>query len=263
MPVPESSDQNKSDAAAVQLEGSYIVNPKENQHNSETPEIKSMDKIATLFVSRNPSKRRDLENGDGLDDEMISQTGYSAFSKKSNEYYDPAVYEEVNETVIEDYWKKRNVENLIDEEAIIGNEPDNAFLKSKWSHRAKEVRVPEPILPVIVDQDEKGKIIIETINAWKVRQELEDEMIKNNAYWRDELKRFTSKMEDEAKADDFQQRVDQLRKNHGDVIEPAVPNGQCTVLVSQIGECYQKNSKQVLKCSDLVQKFAQCTNQFV
>lgn len=226
----------------------------------------NMDKFANFFIPTSSAKLRyDLENGHEIQDHLMDyETRYSAFLRKPNDYSSETrrlLYEEEDET--RGIKRKHSDSDFFDGEALID---ESHATSGESSQRGKEIRVPTPALPVVLDQDEEGKVTIQTVNTWKLRERFEKEITKNNSYWTEELQRLTAKMEDEARArsDEFQVRMENVKRRYADVIDMPFKTGpHCNLLASQIGRCYQKNNDQVLKCNDLVRQFAKCTSKSV
>ncbi len=228
-----------------------------------------MDKFTNFFVPKDSSKLRyDLENGKDIQDHLLDyETRYSVFLRKPNDDYFTSgsdsgqLYEDVDES--RGIKRKHSDSDFFKEEGIIG---ENHAISGESSQPVKEIRVPKPALPVILDQEEEGKMTIETLQTWKLRERFEKEITKNNSYWTDELQRLTAKMEDEVRAqsEDLQVRIEDVNRKYAEVVDMPFKTGlHCNLLATHIGRCYEKNNDQVLKCNDLVRQFAKCTSKSV
>lgn len=225
----------------------------------------SLDMFANFFIPTSSLKLRyDLENGDEIQDQLVDhdETLFSTILRTADDSIceNPKFLEEADENDTRGIMRKHSNSDFNDEEALISENQASG----ESTLPIKEIHVPKPILPVILDQDEEGKMTIETVNTWRLREKFEKELTKNNSYWTEELQRLTAKLEDETRAlsDDFQVRMEDVRKRYAEVVDMPFKTGHhCNLLVSRIGLCYQQHNDQVLKCNDLVREFAKCTSK--
>ncbi|ODM97352.1 MICOS complex subunit mic25a [Orchesella cincta] len=211
-----------------------------------------MDKLTNFFIHDKDKPRRDVEGGDEvLKKDLDPETSHSYFIREPSHPMSPK-YEEVDETRIGSMFPKRS-EKLLDEEAMIGRTPP--------SRRFKGVRVSRSILPIVIDHDEEGLTTVETLTAWKMKAKMEKEIFKHNQHWHQELEKITAKMENETRihANDFEKRLEQFKVQNPEEATPFT-GPVCKALPPQIGKCYEENPNQILKCSELVREFAECTN---
>jgi len=119
------------------------------------------------------------------------------------------------------------------------------------SAQATQTASPSGLLTV----GARGVPIIETITAYEVRQQKEQEIRDNDAFWASKLKELEARYVASAFVADeeFTKEVEKLDKL---VPKPKAP--VCQDVSAKVAKCYNENPKEPLRCSDVVKEFAVC-----
>jgi len=101
----------------------------------------------------------------------------------------------------------------------------------------------------------RGVPILETVTAYEVRQQKDQEMRENDALWASKLKELEARYVASAFVADaeFKKEVDKLDK-----LVPKPKEPVCQDVSAKVAQCYSANGKQPLRCSDVVKEFAIC-----
>ncbi|CAL8082619.1 unnamed protein product [Orchesella dallaii] len=101
----------------------------------------------------------------------------------------------------------------------------------------------------------RGVPIIETITAYEVRQQKEQEIRDNDEFWGSKLKELEARYVASAFVADaeFTKEVEKLDK-----LVPKPREPVCQDVSAKVAKCYSEHTKQPLKCSDVVKEFAVC-----
>jgi len=101
----------------------------------------------------------------------------------------------------------------------------------------------------------RGVPILETITAYEVRQQKDQELRDNDAFWASKLKELEARYVASAFVADaeFKKEVEKLDK-----LVPKPKEPVCQDVSAKVAQCYSEHGKQPLRCSDVVKEFAIC-----
>jgi len=110
----------------------------------------------------------------------------------------------------------------------------------------------------ILNVGSKGIPVVETVGAYEVRQQKDHELRQNDEFWSVKLRDLEARYVAAAFAaeGEFNKELEKLDKL---VPQPQAP--VCQDFTVKVAQCYQENSKQALKCSDIVREFALCVER--
>jgi len=104
----------------------------------------------------------------------------------------------------------------------------------------------------------KGFPVVETVTAYEVRRQKEEELRQNDEFWTSKLKDLEARYVAAAFAAEgvFNKELEKLDK-----LVPKPKEPVCQDYTHKVAQCYKENSSQALKCSDVVREFALCVER--
>jgi len=130
--------------------------------------------------------------------------------------------------------------------------------KAEAEYRAPEQTSSQVPQQGLLNVGMKGFPVVETVTAYEVRQQKEEELRQNDEFWTSKLKDLEARYVAAAFAAEgvFNKELEKL-----DNLVPKPKEPVCQDYTHKVAQCYTENSSQALKCSAVVREFALCVER--